>query len=206
MRLRGTGLKVKQQSAFATIYCPSHHPWELYYEVHKSVRNLQMPLVLMQMRFDGKVGFFGGVVEKDDSLGDTLLRELREELNFIPQQGLDGFHLICVHEIPSEEMRAYFYALQVDEATFAQVEANARGGVHYGSECMGVFRAPLYLNVTEQGADPAGLPSFIRSNFCQGVLEELICLLSTKSLITASQLHAAAAASGLDLQAMLPDP
>jgi len=32
--------------------------------VHKAVRNMQMPLVLMNLRFDGKFGFFGGIVEQ----------------------------------------------------------------------------------------------------------------------------------------------
>jgi hypothetical protein len=53
------GTRVSKQAVFATIYCLKHAPWQFYYEVHKATRNMQMPLVLMQLRFDGKFGFFG---------------------------------------------------------------------------------------------------------------------------------------------------
>ena len=50
------------------LFCLKHAPWQFYYEVHKATRNMQMPLVLMQARFDGKLGFFGGLVEEDESV------------------------------------------------------------------------------------------------------------------------------------------
>ena len=149
------GTSVSRQAVFATIYCLKHAPWQFYYEVHKATRNMQMPLVLMQMRFDGKFGFFGGMVEEDETVEMTLQRELREELNYT---AFEGFEYICSHEVPSEDMRTHLFAKEVNEEAFFEAEAAARKSQHYGAEVLGYVRAPLYVN--ESGKITRLCPSF----------------------------------------------
>ena len=78
-----------QQTVFATFYVKNHKPWLQYFEASRSDRGIQVPLVLMivrarlpnltlksssnvlmftvQVRWDGMLGFAGGVVEPEET-------------------------------------------------------------------------------------------------------------------------------------------
>ena len=197
------GTQVGREAAFGTVYCLKHAPWQFYYEVHKATRNMQMPLVLMQARFDGKLGFFGGLVEEDETVETTLQRELREELNC---SDVTGFEYLCSHEVPADDMRTHFFVKEVSEEAFFQIEADACKAQHFGSEVLGYIRAPLFVNESDQaGADPSGLPNFLRSCFHKGVIEELVYLLAARKLLALPKLEKAVTSAGLDFQALLPD-
>jgi hypothetical protein len=56
--------------------------------------------------------------------------------------------------------------------------------VHWGAETLGLIRCPLFVNETADIPDPTGLPNFLRSNFHQGVIEELFWLVASKRLIS----------------------
>uniref|UniRef100_A0A7S4URW4 U8 snoRNA-decapping enzyme n=2 Tax=Guillardia theta TaxID=55529 RepID=A0A7S4URW4_GUITH len=160
----------------------------------------------MQVRFDGKLGFFGGIVEPGESMQQALVRELREELNYVASPNLEGFEHVVSHEVPSERMRAHFYAKEVTTEEFFEVERNAHKALHFGSETLGVFRAPLFINDADEfGADAAGMPNFLRGNFHQAVVEELLCLIARKRLISQAKLSSVAAATGIVLSQVLPE-
>ena len=106
----------------------------------------------MQMRFDGKLGFPGGVVSNraipDASLEDGLNRELEEEL------GLDmaGFafhrrHHVVSHHCPKANLILNFYAQEVTEQEFRGIEATALRAEEYGHECLGVVRNKPRCNI-----------------------------------------------------------
>ena len=40
----------------------------------------------MQLRFDGTFGFHGGLINRDEDILDGLNRELREEIDYSPEQ------------------------------------------------------------------------------------------------------------------------
>jgi 8-oxo-dGTP pyrophosphatase MutT (NUDIX family) len=93
------------------------------------------------------------VVEEEETLHDTLCRELREELNYDTGAQLDGFEYLCSHEapppppprnrdpfppptaastharveeqVPAERMRTHFFAKEVTSEEFFETERNA---------------------------------------------------------------------------------
>jgi len=94
----------------------------------------------MQMRFDGKLGFTGGIIELDDeSIEIGISREMQEEMgidpklhplskeNFIMSQPFDCASLPDIKTL-------YFYALRVEEDQILNIENNARHAIHYGEE------------------------------------------------------------------------
>ena len=71
---------------------------------------------------------------------------------------------------------------------------------------LGYIRAPLFVNEPDQaGADPSGLPNFLRSCFHKGVIEELVYLLAARKLLALPKIEKAVTSAGLDFQALLPD-
>mmetsp|Transcript_62143 Transcript_62143/g.142289 ORF Transcript_62143/g.142289 Transcript_62143/m.142289 type:complete len:345 (+) Transcript_62143:49-1083(+) len=199
------GFEIEKEAVFATIYTRKHTPWDFYYEAPKALRNTQVPLLLMNARFDGKMGFFGGVVEDEETLQETLCRELREELNYEAGPDLAGFEYLCSHEVPSERMRTHFFAKEVTTEEFFKTERGAFEAVHWGSEVVGLVRVPLFVNETAELPDPTGLPNFLRGNFHQGVIEELFYVVAAKRLISLDKLEAASVAAGLQLSRLVPD-
>lgn len=58
----------------------------IFNEPLKFLLVLTKPVVLqMQMRFDGHVGFPGGLVEPGEDVVHGLIREMQEEINLDPQ-------------------------------------------------------------------------------------------------------------------------
>lgn len=205
----GAASHIVREAVFATVWCRKNSPWEFYYEVAKAVRNINVPLVLMQVRFDGKLGFFGGHVEEDESMEDTLARELREELNLNGASAETGFEYLCSHEIASTKMRAHFFAKEVTKEEFYEIEGKAREAQHYGSEVLGTFRAPVYVqddaDEEEEGLKGTGLPNFLRGNMHQGVMEELVWLIASKELVPRKQLATSLTGAGIEMSSLVPN-
>jgi len=181
-----------QQTVFATFYVKNHRPWLQYFEASRSDRGIQMPLVLMIVRWDGMLGFAGGVLEPEEAADvkeggaavkaaaeKALRRELREEVGVTEAGELEH---ICTHLTAANGSRSHFWAREVDEEKFIEIESGVRRGMHFGQEVMGAFRAPLF---------PTQLESFFRSNFPPGALAQLLIFLSKKNLIPARDLEAA---------------
>jgi 8-oxo-dGTP pyrophosphatase MutT (NUDIX family) len=146
----------------------------------------------MIVRWDGMLGFAGGVVEAEEASDakegaaaaraaaeKALRRELREELGVTDAGPLEH---VCTHLTAANGSRSHFFAREVDEEKFIELESGVRRGMHFGCEVMGAFRAPLF---------PSQLESFFRSNFPPGCLAQLLIFLSKNNLIPSRDLEAA---------------
>mmetsp|Transcript_20888 Transcript_20888/g.48276 ORF Transcript_20888/g.48276 Transcript_20888/m.48276 type:complete len:713 (+) Transcript_20888:95-2233(+) len=204
---QGSSSHIDREAVFATVWCRKHTPWEFFYEVQKAVRNINVPLVMMQVRFDGKIGFFGGNVEEGETVEDTLARELREELNVSNASPEAGYEYLCSHEVAQTRTRTHFYAKEVSNEEFLKHEIAAREAQHFGAEVLGVFRAPLYVNTDDEDETKTpgeGLPNFLKGSLHSGVVEELLWLIASKELIPREQIEVSASALGLSLDIVLP--
>ncbi|XP_063150308.1 U8 snoRNA-decapping enzyme-like [Candoia aspera] len=146
--------------------------------------------VLMQMRFDGRLGFPGGLVDPQDvSLEEGLNRELCEELG----PGAASLHLaeedyLCSHasEQP-QRVVMHFYTKRLSLGEFQMVEEGATQAKDHGFEVMGLIRVPLYILRDGVG----GLPVFLSNAFIGNAQGQLIHALDTLQLMPAEQLQKA---------------
>jgi 8-oxo-dGTP pyrophosphatase MutT (NUDIX family) len=122
--------------------------------------------VLMQMRFDGSLGFPGGFISDesnlDASLEDGLNRELVEELALdLSRCAFDRSHHVVSHFSPKTNVTLNFYAKEVTEEDFKEIEMAALRAEEYGLESFGLIRIPLF---TMQDSH-RGLPLFLQNQF-----------------------------------------
>lgn len=97
-------------------------------------------MLQMQLRFDGKIGFTGGIVEVDDETVEIGVgREMQEEMGIDPKMfPLSKDHLVLAQPFSCATLpqinTLYFYALEVKEQEIIEIEQNARKAVHFGEE------------------------------------------------------------------------
>ncbi|XP_007420568.1 U8 snoRNA-decapping enzyme [Python bivittatus] len=146
--------------------------------------------VLMQMRFDGRLGFPGGFVDpRDISLEEGLNRELCEELGpaaasfRLAEEDYVSSH---VSEQP-QRVVMHFYAKQISLEELRVVEEGATQAKDHGFEVMGLIRVPLYILRDGIG----GLPAFLSNAFIGNAREQLIHALDTLQLMPTEQLRKA---------------
>ncbi|XP_006883457.1 PREDICTED: U8 snoRNA-decapping enzyme [Elephantulus edwardii] len=137
--------------------------------------------VLMQMRFDGRLGFPGGFVDAQDaSLEDGLNRELREELG----EAAAAFRVEradhrSAHAGPRPGVVAHFYAKRLAPEQLAALEAGAPRAKDHGLEVLGLVRVPLYTLRDGVG----GLPAFLENSFIGAAREQLLEALQDLGLL-----------------------
>ncbi|XP_048343120.1 U8 snoRNA-decapping enzyme-like isoform X1 [Sphaerodactylus townsendi] len=146
--------------------------------------------VLMQMRFDGRLGFPGGFVDLQDvSLEEGLNRELREELGpgaaFLRVAECD-YVSSHVSEKP-QQVVAHFYTKQLSLEDLRTIEDQATRAKEHGLEVMGLVRVPLYTLRDGIG----GLPAFLTNTFIGSAREQLLHALETLQLVPREQLQKA---------------
>uniref|UniRef100_A0A8C4NEV3 U8 snoRNA-decapping enzyme n=1 Tax=Eptatretus burgeri TaxID=7764 RepID=A0A8C4NEV3_EPTBU len=148
--------------------------------------------VLMQMRFDGRLGFPGGFVDsRDGFLEAGLNRELSEELGLQP--GLlcltEREHVLA-HVLPLHRDRpvvAHFYMRELSLMQLRDVERAALRACEYGAEVMGMVRVPLYT--LRDGV--SGLPAFLCNSFAGTAREQLLWALAARRLLPPGRLREA---------------
>ncbi|XP_014019797.2 U8 snoRNA-decapping enzyme isoform X1 [Salmo salar] len=147
-------------------------------------------IVLMQMRFDGLLGFPGGLVEpSEESLEEGLSRELWEELGFSLSVTVED-HVSSCHNPSSSSSHpiTHFYARRMEEKEIREVEkAAASTATDHGHEVMGMVRVPLY---TLKGGG-GGLPSFLSHSFIGNSRSQLEDALVRFGLVTPEELQTA---------------
>ncbi|XP_014845578.1 PREDICTED: U8 snoRNA-decapping enzyme-like isoform X1 [Poecilia mexicana] len=125
-------------------------------------------IVLMQMRFDGLLGFPGGFVNPlEETLEEGLTRELLEELGVaVPVSKED--HVESCFSPPrsgtyssSSRLILHFYVKKMEEEQIQEIEkAAASTAADHGLEVLGMVRVPLYT--TKSGG---GLSCFLSHSF-----------------------------------------
>ncbi len=148
---------------FGSIWCGESKPYEHHIEVPKHKRGVQIPLVLMHMRWDGFIGFPGGKVETGEELHEALIREMEEEYNFTVRLK----HLVndkpihlCSHADNHGELHTHCFELEVSKSEFKRVIELATEAEHFGSEVQGVFA--VQIAEFEKGI---GYSQFRKNNF-----------------------------------------
>ncbi|XP_032485712.1 U8 snoRNA-decapping enzyme [Phocoena sinus] len=137
--------------------------------------------VLMQMRFDGRLGFPGGFVDlRDCSLEDGLNRELGEELGEAAAAfRVERADYRSSHAGSRPRVVAHFYAKCLTLEQLTAVEMGAPLARDHGLEVLGLVRVPLYTLRDGVG----GLPAFLENTFIGNAREQLLEALQNLGLL-----------------------
>lgn len=129
------GKKVgKRDMVFSIIYTKTAQPYLYYRELPEKDRPMNIPLVLIQARWDGKLGFCGGHVDTEDkSLKEAVLREMYEEINF--DANMDN--LVPFKTFANEKVHIHSFLYEVDEKKIKKIYRNSQDADHFGAENCG---------------------------------------------------------------------
>ncbi|KAM4736812.1 U8 snoRNA-decapping enzyme [Anableps anableps] len=169
-------------------------------------------VVLMQMRFDGLLGFPGGLVNpSEETLEEGLTRELLEELGVaVPVSVEDHVESRFAPSLSatssSSRLILHFYVKKIKEEQIREIEkAAASTAVDHGLEVLGMVRVPLYS--TKSGG---GLSFFLSHSFIGSARSQLVNSLLRLHLVSPGDLQRALRSSqkmhaqgAQDLQAAL---
>ena len=151
----------------------------------------------MHLRFDGKLGYPGGIIDPGETIIEGVQREILEETNLKMKLTPDDFVASMEEEYKAirhgkeyEKIKLYFFSKEIDEENFLKFEDESRQAKHFGIEILGHIRAPLYrFRQTE------GLPRFLTNSFAGTAKVQLllaICknnLLAIDEIISAYKVH-----------------
>jgi U8 snoRNA-decapping enzyme len=100
----------------------------------------------MQLRFDGYIGFPGGIIDEGEDILSGLNRELFEEINVnVQKHRVKEEHHIVTHWCPNQKLLLHFYALEVSIEDLKFIEEEAVKAHDYGTEV--IFQFCLYICV-----------------------------------------------------------
>ncbi|XP_001169295.2 tudor-interacting repair regulator protein isoform X1 [Pongo pygmaeus] len=146
--------------------------------------------VLMQMRFDGLLGFPGGFVDRRFwSLEDGLNRVLGlglgclrlTEADYLSSHLTEGPHRVVAH----------LYARQLTLEQLHAVEISAVHSRDHGLEVLGLVRVPLYTQKDRVG----GFPNFLSNAFVSTAKCQLLFALKVLNMMPEEKLVEALAAA-----------
>ncbi|KAG1668345.1 U8 snoRNA-decapping enzyme [Nymphon striatum] len=166
------------------VHCMIHAKWnKQLVDGHPSIA-----AVMMQMRFDGSLGFPGGSADDNESVLAALRRELLEEVNLDTKESkdFDFVHISTFVDHMTQNLY-HFYALELTYKEFQLMERKSHDADCYESEVMGNVRVPLYC--MEDGK--SGFPTFLRNEFVATARYQLILALKHLKILGEEELVSA---------------
>ena len=89
----------------------------------------------MQMRFDGLLGFPGGLVEHGEDPLEGLNRELEEEIGLdLQKHKIFAENYLVSYKCAKKSLFLHFYAKEVSLVEFKSIEMNNLKATDYGAE------------------------------------------------------------------------
>ena len=117
--------------------------------------------VLMQMRFDGTVGFPGGFVDLSEGIADGLNREIEEEMGVTdPKLLMCEADELVTHVGKKERLVIHFFTKKVTLEQLVLIEQACLKCRDWGTEVHGLIRVPLFTKEKN-----CGFPQFLKHNF-----------------------------------------
>jgi len=123
----------KENAVFLAIYVKDIAPWKHFKD---DIKHTRCPVVIMIDRWDGRMGFPGGGIKKNETLLYALKREIYEEIGIRVKE--DKIHSIASHEW---KIVTHFYGLEVKELEF----------LHIYHHILNNFSRSILLHAYEEG-------------------------------------------------------
>ena len=141
-------------------------------------------LVNMHLRFDGRLGFPGGLIDDGENIETALNREILEEMGEGNPVILEKDWMSCQYS-PKDKLLMHFYCKEVDRTEFLQIEKRGLSAKEYGVEILGLLRVPLYTRQRNNG----GFPMFLKNNFAGNARENLLDSLQRKGVLDLKEIE-----------------
>lgn len=178
-----TGNGTELNCVFVSILAKNVQPYANYKEVKKlRDRELVVPMVLAQMRWDGSIGFPGGKVDEEDkingcltreSLINALCREMNEEINMsLDKINKDNFKELCTFRDTEEDVYIHNFIYEVTADDLIPITQNALKSPHIISENCG----NVFLHLVNY-SDTKGINNLLNHRYSGSGKEELIELI-----------------------------
>ncbi|KAK9510896.1 hypothetical protein O3M35_005577 [Rhynocoris fuscipes] len=151
--------------------------------------------ILMQLRFDGYFGFPGGVVDPGEDVTTALNRELSEEVGLTSVK-FEEKDKVFMHYNHRKSLVLHFYAKEVSNETFEEIELGALKASDYGNEVLGILRVPLYT----MNDGFRGFPAFLKNKFIGNSRNQLLECLKKLNLMSLEEIDKALSGKPLYLQ------
>ena len=166
----------KSQSVFLIPFARECQVYKYYDETGPQQREIIIPLVLMQLRWDGTLGFLGGLVNKGEDLIKALIREAKEEFALIINKELSK-EIKLLSTYGDDSINIHSYYLEVSYERIKEIQRNSFGAKHFYSENQGC--------ILPQIADfkGEGIKKFLTNNFYLTAKEELKDLIKKENLL-----------------------
>ncbi|XP_060083283.1 U8 snoRNA-decapping enzyme-like [Ylistrum balloti] len=147
--------------------------------------------ILMQMRFDGVIGFPGGLVDPGENPVEAANREMVEEIGLdLKKHSITKDNHIVSYFNDKKSLVLHFFGLEVTLEEFCAIELQNLQAPDYGSETLGILRPPLYT----MGDNYRGLPAFLSNSFAGNARDELLLGLEHFKTHTAEEIQVAVVA------------
>ncbi|BES94051.1 nudix (nucleoside diphosphate linked moiety X)-type motif [Nesidiocoris tenuis] len=144
--------------------------------------------VYLQFRFDGHVGFPGGMLNRGERPEDAAYRELTEESGLDSEElRLTKDDLLVVHYSKSKNLLLHLFVKKVSIDIFHLLETQTVNCHEWGKEVIGVLRAPLYT----MSDGYRGFPAFLDSKFIGNCKEQLLHFLDKCKIMTKEEIDLA---------------
>ncbi|CAL1527083.1 unnamed protein product [Lymnaea stagnalis] len=158
--------------------------WDLYDQkgyVMASTNN-------MQVRFDGLLGFPGGLVDDGEEPVDGINREMHEEIGLdLEKYFFSDEHHIASYYHAGKGLILHFYLMEVSPEDYCELELKTLSAVEYGIETCGIVRVPLFT----MGDGVRGFPAYLANQFAGNARSELIKGLLAAQLFSEKEMSVA---------------
>lgn len=137
--------------------------------------------ILMHLRFDGTIGFPGGLIDQGENLLDGLAREMSEEINWKPEyHEITWDDYYSTHVDKRNKLILNFFVIKISMENFIQLEKDSLSSKEYGKEVFGNLRVPLYTMENNYN----GLPAFLNHKFVGNAKQQLLLGLVHGNILT----------------------
>lgn len=147
----------------------------------------------MHLRFDGKLGYPGGIIDPGETiiqgvereiLEETMLKTTLTENDFVAS--MEQEYKVIRHGKEYEKIKLYFFTKEIEEEAFLKFEDQSRQAEHFGIEILGNIRAPIY---TYQ--ETRGFPQFLCNNFAGTAIPQLLLGIYKNNLLSVDEIMSA---------------
>ena len=175
-----------KHAAHAMIYtvCLPHEVEKL----RKSHTVSSQQRVLMVLRFDGSLGFPGGLLDGNETPEDGLNREMLEEIAL----DMNSFRFVRKDHVMShvnrrKEFVTHFYAKCVEPKDYAAIELDVLKCPEWGVETYGIVRVPMYI----MSDGYRGLPQFLANRFAGNARQQFTETVKRRGIIPDTEIDKA---------------